>query len=93
MHVRASIRLAVAAALVAVAAAGGCRKPRYDTSSPSAAIDAMTRMVKDGRPELLPTMLFVEARDVTFPDGVTEASAIEDVKGKAGEMLAQLWRV
>jgi hypothetical protein len=76
MHVRASIRLAVAAALVAVAAAGGCRKPRYDTSS-----------------ELLPTMLFVEARDVTFPDGVTEASAIEDVKGKAGEMLAQLWRV
>lgn len=93
MQATTAIRIALAAALVAAAAAGGCRKPRYDTSSPSAAIDAMARMVKDGRPELLPTMLFVEARDVTFPDGVTEASAIEDVKGKAGEMLAQLWRV
>jgi hypothetical protein len=93
MPVAGPIRIALAAALVVASAAGGCRKPRYDTSSPSAAIDSMARMVKDGRPELLPTMLFVEARDVTFPDGVTEASAIEDVKGKAGEMLAQLWRV
>ena len=72
---------------------GGCRKPRYDTSTPQAAIDAMAQMVKDGRPELLPTMIDIEARDITFPDGVTEASAINDVKLKAGDMLARLWKV
>ena len=53
----------------------------------------MEQMVRDGRPDLLPTMLFVEPRDLTFADGVTEASAIEDVKRKAGDMVAQLWRV
>jgi hypothetical protein len=87
---------AAAAAVLALAAglsAGGCRKPRYDTSTPESAVDAMAQMVKDGRVEMLPSMLFVEARDVTFADGVTEASAIEDVNGKAGEMLARLWRV
>ena len=77
----------------AVFAPAGCRKPRYNTSTPAAAVDAMAQMVKDGNPELLAGMLDIEARDVTFPDGVTEASAIADVKGKAGEMLAQLWRV
>ena len=71
----------------------GCKKPKYDTSTPDLAIDAMARMLKDGRPELLPTMVDIEARDITFPDGVTEASAIEDVKRKTGDMLAQLWRV
>jgi hypothetical protein len=80
-------------AALALLAAGGCRKPKYDTSSPQKAVEALEQMVRDGRPELLPTMLFVEARDVTFADGVTEASAIEDVKRKAGDMVAQLWRV
>jgi hypothetical protein len=84
---------ALAAALALALALGGCRKPRYDTSTPEAAIDSMARMVQDGRVEMLPTMLFVEARDVEFADGVTEASAIEDVKGKLGEMLGRLWRV
>lgn len=83
----------LALASAAVLGLGGCRKPRYDTSTPQAAIDAMAQMVKDGRPELLPTMIDIEARDITFPDGVTEASAINDVKLKAGDMLARLWKV
>ena len=88
-------RAAAVLAALAVPALGlqACRKPRYDTSTPAAALDAMAQMVKDGRPELLPTMVDVEARDIAFDDGVTEASAIEDVKRKAGDMLAQLWRV
>ncbi|MFO0963370.1 MAG: hypothetical protein U0625_10775 [Phycisphaerales bacterium] len=86
-------RVALLASLAAIVALGGCRKPRYDSSSPQAALGALQQMVRDGHPELLPTMLHIEAREITFPDGVTEASAIEDVKGKAGQMLAQLWRV
>lgn len=86
---RAVVLLLGAAAL----AAGGCRKPKYDTSTPQKAVEAMEAMVRDGRPELLPTLLYVEPRDVTYADGVTEASAIEDVKRKAGDMLGRLWRV
>lgn len=85
--------LAVALVVATSLSPAGCRKPRYDTSTPERTIDAMAAMVRDGRPGLLPTMLDIEAREVTFPDGVTEASAIEDVKRKAGDMLAQLWRV
>lgn len=80
-------------AALALLAAGGCRKPKYDTSTPQKAVEAMEAMVRDGRPELLPTLLYLEPRDVTYADGVTEASAIEDVKRKAGDMLGQLWRV
>jgi len=65
----------------------------YDTSTPEAAIDAVRLMVVDGRPDLLPQMIELKARDVTFDDGVTEASAIADVRRKSGEMLARLWRV
>lgn len=84
---------ALACAALVLATATGCRKPRYDSSTPEKAIDAMAQMVKDERPELLPTMLWIEPREITFTDGVTEASAIEDVKRKSGDMLAQLWRV
>jgi hypothetical protein len=28
---------------------GGCKKPRYDSSTPALAVDAMAQMVKDGR--------------------------------------------
>lgn len=72
---------------------GGCSDPTYDTGSPQAAIDSMQQMVEDGRPELLPTLIYIEPRDITFDDGVTEASAIEDVRAKLSDMLAQLWRV
>jgi hypothetical protein len=71
----------------------GCSDPRYDTSTPEKTLDAMTLMIADGRPDLLPSLLEVKARDIRFDDGVTEASAIGDVKGKLGDMLGRLWRV
>ncbi|MCH2144841.1 MAG: hypothetical protein MK082_06805 [Phycisphaerales bacterium] len=73
--------------------AGGCSDPTYDTSTPQAAIDSMQAMLEDERPDLLPDLLYVEPRPITFDDGVTEASAIEDVRAKLSDMLAQLWRV
>jgi hypothetical protein len=81
---------------VATAAAillGGCSDPEYDTGTPTATLDAMTKMIADGRPDLLPTLIEIEARDITFDDGVTEASAIGDVKAKLGDLLGRLWRV
>lgn len=88
-------RAAAALALVLVSALllGGCRKPRYDTSSPERVVEAMQKMVADGRPELLLDLVWLEPRPVTYSDGVTEASAIEDVRSKAKDMVAQLWRV
>jgi len=71
----------------------GCSDPEYDRSTPQAAMDSMQAMVEDGRPDLLPTLLHIEPRDITFEDGVTESSAIEEVRGKLSDMLAQLWRV
>ncbi|MBM4112937.1 MAG: hypothetical protein FJ253_06125 [Phycisphaerae bacterium] len=84
--------LAIAASL-ALVACGRKKVGEYDTSTPEAAIEAMHRMIVDGHAELLPQMVHLEARDVEFDDGVTEASAIADVKGKAGEMLGRLWRI
>ncbi len=81
-------------ALASVAlVAAGCGSDRPDTSTPTKALDAIVQMVTDGHPEGLPSMIEIKAREVTFDDGVTEASAIGDVKEKTGEMLAQLWRV
>lgn len=79
--------------ITCVAALAGCSKPAYDTATPEKALEAVRKMLEDGRPELLPGMIEIPARDITFDDGVTEESAIAEVKGKAGEMLAQLWRV
>ena len=83
----------ILASVGAAALLVGCSKPEYDTSTPEKALQAVQKMLADGRPELLPTMIDIPARDVTFDDGVTEASAIGEVKGKAGDMLARLWRV
>ena len=82
----------VAAAAI-IAALPGCSKPKYDTSTPEALLDSVQKAVKDGRPEDLPQFIEVAARDITFDDGVTEASAIGDVKGKLSDMLGQLGRV
>ncbi len=71
----------------------GCSDPRYDTSTPGKVLDSMQKMIEDGRPDLLPGLLQVEARPITFDDGVTEASAIQNVKDKLGDMLGRLWRV
>ena len=76
--------------LVALAA---CKRPAYDTSTPEAALDAAVAMVQQGQAKQLPALIEIEARDVTFEDGVTEASAIAEVKAKAGDMLARLLRV
>lgn len=56
-------------------------------------LDAATQMVTRNHAEYLPTLLEIPARDVTFDDGVTEASAIAEVKAKAGDMFACLFRV
>jgi hypothetical protein len=71
----------------------GCSKPEYDASSPQAALDAMHQMIADGHPEMLGRMVHIEARDIAYEDGVTEASAIENVIDKTGDMLGQLYRV
>jgi len=70
-----------------------CKRPAYDTTTPDAALDAAVAMVQQGQAQQLPGLIEIEARDVTFEDGVTEASAIAEVKVKAGDMLARLLRV
>ena len=71
-------------------ALAACRKPAYDTSTPEATLDAVVSMVREGRVRELPALIDIPARDVTFDDGVTEASAIAEVKAKAGAMLERL---
>ena len=71
----------------------GCKKPKFNTSTPEDMLDAATEMVVKNQAQYLPTLLDIPSRDVTFDDGVTEASAIEEVKTKAGDMLARLVRV
>jgi len=71
----------------------GCGGSDLDTSSPQATIDTAMRLVEEGSIGRLPQLLHLDARPVTYSDGVTEASAIEDVRRKLGEMLDQLARV
>jgi hypothetical protein len=79
--------------LLLVCLAPGCSKAKYDTSTPAKAVEAMQAMVKDGHPELLLDLFWLEPRPITYSDGVTEASAIEDVRAKAKSMVKQLFRV
>ena len=53
----------------------------------------MHQMIVDGHPELLKNLVHIEAREISYSDGVTEASAIQNVIDKAGDMLGQLYRV
>ena len=71
----------------------GCSRPTYDTSTPDAALDSAQQMVEDGNADMLVMLIHIQPRDIVFEDGVTEASAIEDVKGKLAELLGQLWTV
>lgn len=90
----ASGRALIAGAVMTLALAlTGCGDPTYDRSSPEAAIDAALKMVADGRPDLLPNMLHIAAREITYEDGVTEASAINDVREKTSDMLHRLHRI
>jgi hypothetical protein len=70
-----------------------CKRPTYDTSTPEATLDAAVGMVQGSDATSLPMLIEIPARDVTFEDGVTEASAIAEVKAKAGQMLQRLIRV
>jgi hypothetical protein len=83
----------LASLLICVICASCSKPPRYDASSPQAAVDAMHQMIVDGHPEQLKNLVHIEARQITYADGVTEASAIQDVIDKAGEMFGQLYRV
>jgi hypothetical protein len=87
------LSLLCALGLPALAALGGCADPTYDTSTPTALLDSMQRAVKEGRYQDLPQFIEVQARDIQFDDGVTEESAIGDVKAKLSDMLGQLGRV
>lgn len=85
--------VALLGCLVVAEGLAGCSKPQYDSSTPQAALDSMYKMIADGHPEMLGTMIHIEPRDRAYADGVTEASAIAEVTGKAGQMLGQLYRV
>jgi hypothetical protein len=70
-----------------------CSDPEFDASTPQAALEAMEQVVREERPNLLTRYIHIPARDITFSDGVTEASAIDEVLEKAAGMLEQLYRV
>lgn len=70
-----------------------CSKPQYDTSSPQAALDSMYKIIEESRPELLGSLVYIQPRSITFDDGVTEASAIDNVTEKSGDMFGSLFRV
>ena len=80
-------------ALLCLVLLTACSRPVYDTSTPEAALDSAVAMVQGDDAGQLPMLLEIPARDVTFDDGVTEASAIGEVKAKAGQMLQRLLRV
>ena len=84
------LRVALGLVLLGLA---GCGRPDYDSSTPEAAMDSAQMMVEDGNADLLVTLVHIEPREITFEDGVTEASAIADVKGKLAELLGRLWTV
>ena len=87
------VLLAFCALVAGLPLAAGCSRPAYDASTPEALLDSIQVAVREGRLEDLPGFLEIAARDIEFDDGVTEASAIGDVKGKLSDMLGQLGRV
>jgi len=79
--------------MLTVMAMTSCTKPAYDTSTPEATLDAAVAMVQQRQAQQLPSLIDIAARDITFEDGVTESSAIAEVKVKAGQMLVRLLTV
>ena len=69
----------------------GCGTEEYDTSTPEAVLASARSMVENGDANRLPELIHFEARDIQFDDGVTEASAIEEVKAKLAELMGRLW--
>ncbi|MBC03111.1 MAG: hypothetical protein CMJ34_07390 [Phycisphaerae bacterium] len=77
--------------LVLTGLAAGCGSEDYDTSTPEAVLASARAMVENGDANRLPELIHFEARDIEFDDGVTEASAIEEVKAKLSELMGRLW--
>ncbi|MFB0985131.1 MAG: hypothetical protein QMB94_02460, partial [Phycisphaerales bacterium] len=71
----------------------GCGGADYDTSTPESVLVVAKEMVENGEADRLPELIDITPRDIAFEDGVTEASAIEEVKGKLSELLGRLWVV
>lgn len=87
-----ALRRVAGLAMAAIVALAGC-EANLETGTPEATLDTAMRLVEEGRLERLPALLHLDARPVRYADGVTEASAIEDVRGKLSDMLGQLARV
>ncbi|MEE2896140.1 MAG: hypothetical protein VX726_10425 [Planctomycetota bacterium] len=79
--------------LLATLLLSGCGRQDYDTSTPESVLASARLMIENGDADRLPELMHFDARDITFEDGVTEASAIEDVKGKLAELLGRLWTI
>ncbi|MSR41013.1 MAG: hypothetical protein EXS10_03820 [Phycisphaerales bacterium] len=85
--------LLLCACALAALTFSGCGQEEFDCSTPTALLDAVAKVADQGMFERLPEFIEIGARDITFSDGVTEASAIGDVKAKLGTTLGQLGRV
>ena len=83
-------RLAAAAVPVFLA---GCGGSEYDTPTPESVMVVAGTMVENGDADQLPSLIEIAPRDIEFEDGVTEASAIAEVKEKLSELLGRLWLV
>lgn len=71
----------------------GCGGSEYDTPTPESVLEVATAMVENGDADQLPSLIEIAPRDIEFEDGVTEASAIGEVKAKLSELLGRLWLV
>ena len=83
-------RLAAIAVPVLLA---GCGGSEYDTPTPESVMVVAGAMVGNGDADQLPSLIEIAPRDIEFEDGVTEASAIAEVKEKLSELLGRLWLV
>ena len=71
----------------------GCGGSEYDTPTPESVMVVAGAMVGNGDADQLPSLIEIAPRDIEFEDGVTEASAIAEVKEKLSELLGRLWLV
>lgn len=85
-------RLGVCVCVIPLVLAG-CGGSDYDTSTPESVLVTARAMVENGDARRLPELIDITPRDIEFEDGVTEASAIAEVKGKLSELLGRLWVV
>ncbi len=86
-------RIGPLATALAAFTLAGCGGSDYDTSTPESVLVVARAMVENGDADRLPELIDITPRDIAFDDGVTEASAIAEVKGKLSELLGRLWLV